>query len=99
MNKRTILSVLKAEKPVLEKDFFVEELGLFGSFAAGFNTEKSDIDIAYKIKKGHSLGYDDKLKLLEYLKGKLNRKKIDLVSLKYMNPAIKAKVDSQIIYV
>lgn len=99
MNKTAILKVLKTAKPVLEKDFFVEQLGLFGSFASGTNSEKSDIDIGYIIRKGHLFGFDEKHKLTAYLKEKLNGKKIDLVSLKYMNPAVRAKVDSQIIYV
>jgi predicted nucleotidyltransferase len=75
MNKKSTLNVLKTEKPVLEKDFFVEQLGLFGSFVSGTNSETSDIDIGYVIKKGHSLGFDEKHKLTVYLKEKLNRKK------------------------
>ena len=98
MNKEVILNILKAEKPNLERDFFIQQLGLFGSFVSETQTAKSDVDIAYEMKQGHYLGFDDKVKLQGYLKTKLNRK-IDLVPLKYMNPAIRIKVDSQIIYV
>lgn len=45
MDKGTILNVLKKAKPVLYKEFGVQELALFGSYARDSATSGSDIDI------------------------------------------------------
>jgi predicted nucleotidyltransferase len=50
------------------------------------------------MQKGHYLGFDEKSSLEKHLKSRLN-KKIDLVSLKYMNPAIRVKAELDIVYV
>ena len=44
-NKDEILQTLKRHKEELYKKYGVEEIGLFGSFARGEETDKSDIDI------------------------------------------------------
>ncbi len=98
MAKEIILAILKSEKSNLERIYSIDQLGLFGSFVLDTATEKSDIDIAYEMKSGHYLKLDEKIKLEKSLQNKLNRK-IDLVRLKYMNPAIRVKAEPNIIYV
>jgi uncharacterized protein len=98
MDRNIILRILKEEKPKLQKIYFIEQVGLFGSYATNRNTNTSDIDIVYEMQKGHYLGFDEKYSLEKHLKSRLN-KKIDLVSLKYMNPAIRVKAELDIVYV
>lgn len=98
MTKEKILQILAREKPALERDYFIKEIGLFGSFATKKNNTGSDVDIVYEMKLGHYLGLEKKIELENHLKSKLNRK-IDLVRLKYMNPAVRIKAEPHLVYV
>jgi len=49
--KSEILNILKNEKPILEKEFGVEEIGVFGSVARNTDSKESDIDIMVKLQK------------------------------------------------
>ena len=71
-----MLNVLRKEKPFLEKEFGVEEIALFGSYARGDQTEESDIDILVKVRE---MKFKTLARLLIYLEGKLQHK-IDLIS-------------------
>jgi len=98
MDKNLILHILREEKPKLQQKYFIEQVGLFGSYATNSNTINSDIDIVYEMQNGHYLGFDERSGLEQYLQSLLN-KKIDLVRLKYMNPAIRVKAEPDIVYV
>jgi len=85
---------LQALKPTLKKRFKVETVDIFGSYARGEQTEKSDIDILVTYSEGADL-------LLvagrrSYLRRKLHVK-VDVVSKKYLNPVIKDHVLSEAI--
>jgi len=75
MNKQTIISSIKAEKPYLEKHFGVKEIALFGSYSRDEQTENSDIDIFVSINKP---SYRLLMGLYAYLEKKLNAK-IDIL--------------------
>src|SRR6184192_3424832 len=98
MTKESILRILKQEKPELEREFSIKHVGLFGSFVSKTNTSDSDIDIVYEMKKGHYLGLEQKIKLEKRLRSKFKRA-VDLVRLRYMDPAIRVKAEPQIEYV
>ncbi len=46
---------LKKLSPYLKREYQIRSLGIFGSYAKGSNTKKSDIDILVKFSKGKSL--------------------------------------------
>jgi len=48
-NLQTILEILRRHKPELQRKYPISRLGIFGSYARGEATEKSDIDIAVEI--------------------------------------------------
>lgn len=73
--KNDILNILKSEKPILAKEFGVEEIGVFGSVARDTDSEESDIDIMVKLNK---TTFSAMMGLLIYLEKKLNRK-VDLI--------------------
>lgn len=75
MNKQDIIESIKEEKPYLQKQFGVEEIALFGSFARGEEKSDSDLDILVSLKKP---SYSLLIGLYVYLEIKLNIK-IDLV--------------------
>ncbi len=70
-----VLEILKKEKPYLEQQFGVTEIGLFGSFARGDNMPNSDIDIIVKVQK---ISFVNIMGILNYLETIFN-KKVDLV--------------------
>ena len=51
MTREYILEKLKENKDYFKKEFGVEKIGLFGSYATGQATNKSDIDIFVNFKE------------------------------------------------
>ncbi len=84
-----VLAKLKELKPILNKEFAVKEIGVFGSFSSGFPTEESDIDILVELEK--PIGW--KFFSLELYLEKIFNKKIDLVT----KNALKAQLKEQIL--
>lgn len=80
---------LQELKPTLRKRFKVETVDIFGSFARGEQTEKSDLDILVTYS-----GMVDLLLvagLRRYLRRKLHMK-VDVVSKEFLNKYIKEQV-------
>ena len=92
-----ITEYLKQRKEEFIKNYSIEKIGLFGSFANGKNTLNSDIDIVYETSS-KDLTSSQFFQIEEELKKQFNRN-IDLVNLKYMNPLIKRKALRDMIYV
>jgi len=55
MNVEEIKRTLKKIKPEIMKKYKVKEIGVFGSFARGEETEESDIDILVTFEEGATL--------------------------------------------
>ena len=51
ITRAEILSKLTELKPVLQKDYTVKEIGVFGSYSDDSFTEESDIDILVEFEK------------------------------------------------
>src|SRR3989338_2869370 len=94
MSKRVNLLMKKAElKMILAtlgehrqeiKNFGVKKIGVFGSFAKGSQTERSDVDILVKFE---AATFDNYVGLKSLLK-KLLKKKIDLVTEGSLRPEL-----------
>ena len=80
---------LQTLKPTLKKRFKVETLDIFGSYAKGEQTEKSDVDVLVTYSEGADLLLVAGLR--HYLRRKLHVK-VDVVSKKFLNPTIKDQV-------
>jgi predicted nucleotidyltransferase len=80
---------LEALKPTLRKRFKVETIDIFGSYARGEQTEKSDLDILVTYSEMVDLLLVAELR--RYLRRKL-RMKVDVISKKYLNKYIKDQV-------
>jgi predicted nucleotidyltransferase len=80
---------LQELKPTLKKRFGVETIDIFGSYARGEQTEKSDLDILITYSGAVSLFtiYD----LKKYLRRKLHLK-VDVISKAFLNKHIKDQV-------
>ena len=83
-------------KPVLEKKYGVNSIGLFGSVVrSDFSHEKSDIDIVVDFNKPIGIEY---IEIGDYLEKNLNRK-VDLHSRNGIKPQYLKAIESEIIYV
>ena len=76
MDKQSIIESIKAGKPYLQKQFGVEEIALFGSYARGEEKPDSDVDILVKLKIKTLHNY---IAFIDYLQEKL-KSKVDVVT-------------------
>ena len=77
-----IIAILRAMKPDLGRRFGVRDLALFGSFARGDETDRSDIDILVDVDPGIGLDF---VTLADELEAALGRP-VDLISTRALRP-------------
>jgi len=94
MTKEEIINKIKQIKPILIKEYFVKNIGLFGSYTTGFQSEDSDIDLLVEFEK--PIGWKF-FSLEEYLENILG-KKIDLVTKNALKKQLKSSILNQIEY-
>lgn len=97
LTKDEILAVLKSQLPMLRERFYVTQIGIFGSFARGEATEKSDIDFLVVIDADEMHYAKAKDMLHEYLQTLFNRD-VDLANPRYLKPHYKERILSHAIY-
>lgn len=95
-DKNEILQKLKELKPVLEKDYNITEIGLFGSYLRGEQTPDSDIDILLDHKSGLTFF---KLIDLENLLTQTFNIKVDIAFKKYLKRNIGKRILTEVNYV
>ena len=91
LNRQLILKLLKDQQEILRK-YAVRRIGLFGSYAAGKQTAKSDIDFLVDFA---APTFDNFMGLSSHLE-RLFQKKIDLITDGSLSPYIKPYVDKQV---
>jgi len=84
-----VKSQLETLKPILRRRFKVETIDIFGSYARGEQTEKSDLDSLVTYSEMVDLLLVAELR--RYLRRKLHMK-VDVISKKYLNMYIKDQV-------
>ena len=93
---RTIKEIIKKNKRLLEENYRVKVLGIFGSYSRGLSRKKSDIDIL--------VGFSEPPDFFEFLKlegflEKLLGIKVDLVTRDALKPLIKQEILKEAIYI
>lgn len=91
---QNILQILRKHKPVLQQKYPISKLGVFGSYARGEATEKSDIDIAVEITGPMGLDFVTMADEIEELFGI----KTDVVPLRAIKPKYLVYVQKDIVY-
>ncbi len=94
IDKHDILTKLRDLKPVLQKEYAVKKIGLFGSFSENTFSEDSDIDILVELEK--PIGW--KFFTLELYLEKVFNRKIDLVTKNALKKQIKDEILKQVLY-
>ncbi len=97
LTKTEILLFLSKNKAYLHKQFCVEKIGLFGSFARDEANEKSDIDFLVEIDAPLEVYKETKEALHNYLKSAFGRE-VDLANPKSLKPHYKERILKQALY-
>jgi predicted nucleotidyltransferase len=92
---QSILEKLRQHKPELERKYPVYRIGVFGSYARGEATDKSDIDIAVEISGSMGLNFVEMAEEIEELFGV----KTDVVPKRSIKPEYLINVEKDIVYV
>ncbi|BAQ59726.1 nucleotidyltransferase [Geminocystis sp. NIES-3708] len=97
-DKLTILKKqIRVIKSEIQEEYQIEELGLFGSYIRGEETENSDIDILIKFKSDARFGLVTYCELENLLSEKLG-KKVDLVMKDYLKPHLSQYILNEVVY-
>jgi len=86
---------LKELKPVLQRKYFVNKIGYFGSYSRNEQNENSDIDILVSFEKPLGWEFFD---LQEFLENEL-KIKVDLVSEKALKKQLRQVILKNVKYV
>lgn len=95
-DKNEILKKLKEIKPILEKDYNITEIGLFGSYLRDEQNQDSDIDILLDHKSGLTFF---KLIDLEKFLTDIFHIKVDIAFKKYLKKNIGKHILAEVKYV
>ena len=90
-----IEKVLKKNKSYLKEHFFVEKIGVFGSYSKGVQTKDSDIDIL--VEFNGPIGWKF-YSLKDYLE-QILKKKVDLATENSLREEMKQDILKNVIYV
>ena len=85
MTLNSIKKIIKEHKAEIQEKYFVEKIGVFGSYVKGEQKPESDIDILVEFYK--PVDFFEYLELEELLCNALGNR-IDLVSIKALKPRI-----------
>ncbi len=95
MQQEFIISELRADLPRLQKDFGVNRIGLFGSYAKNIEDSDSDLDFLVDLRPPYAQHY---FKLLSFLEQKFGTK-VDLLRRgKHLREKFLKLVESEIVY-
>ena len=99
MTTAEVKQKLGKSKNELTKEFGILRLGIFGSVAEGKANRSSDIDLFYVLGENKFLPISQLEAFENKIKKILQRKKVDLVNLRYMNPIVRYRAEKHFIYV
>jgi len=82
-----ILQTLKQKKEYLRKEYGVQRIGVFGSYARGTQTQDSDIDFVVEFDEDIPDLFETKYRLRQFLDDTFDRQ-VDLANLEAIKPYI-----------
>ncbi len=92
-----IKAILKEHKNELTKRYHVKSIAIFGSYARGMQTSKSDIDILVEFDRHHKT-FNNYMSLKFYLEELLNIN-VDLVIKDSIKSRYKSYITNDLVYV
>ena len=94
ISKEDILSFLRENKQKIKKEFGIDSIMLFGSYARDEATEQSDVDVLIKSKEK---SFDKRYRLKVFLEEHL-KKEIDVVYYDSVHPFLMQFIEEELIY-
>jgi hypothetical protein len=94
-----VIQRLQEASPSIRKQFRLQKLGVFGSFAKDNAHEESDLDVVYELEENASLPFKDLILLEERISKETGVAEIDLVRLQNINPLVWLTVKQNVFYV
>lgn len=91
-----VLRLLREHLFALRERFGVERIGVFGSFARGEHTDKSDVDVLVELRAGYRT-FDNYMELKFYLE-KLFGRDVDLITYPSIKPQLKEIIMREVVY-
>ena len=92
-----ILTFLTQNKKLFRDKYHIIRIGIFGSYARGDQTIKSDIDLLVEFEDNTQDLYDLKLQLKDFFRTKLGIE-VNICREKYIKPRIKKSILKETIY-
>jgi uncharacterized protein len=96
LNMKVLRELLLKAMPLLEEQYSVARLGIFGSYVRNEQSENSDVDILVEF---HDTPGFFKFLRLEAELERILSKKVDLVTKKALKPRIGERILNEVIYV
>lgn len=96
LSKESILNKIKSHKPDLLK-LGVSQVGLFGSYVRGDQSDKSDIDILLDFDPSQE-NFDNYMEVCDLLENLFKRERIEIVTKNGLSPYIGPTILSEVIY-
>lgn len=91
-----IKEIISEHKTYLTDNFYVKNIGLFGSYARGRQTSYSDIDLIVQFFEGSKIGFKF-ITLKNFLEDLLG-KPIDLMSFESLKDNVRRNIEKEVIY-
>jgi predicted nucleotidyltransferase len=98
LTQQNILQYLSENKTLLQREFHVLKIGIFGSFARNEQDTNSDIDILIELENNVANVYDLKWALKDFLKKKFNRE-VDICNVRHIKSFARDYILKDAIYV
>ncbi len=95
--KSPVVKKLEAEAPAIRTQFGVKKIGIFGSFARGEQTKKSDVDVLVDFAEGYAT-LRNFVGLSDYLEA-LFRRKVDLLTEPSISDLIRPYIEQDVIWI
>lgn len=90
-----VTGMLRTNRPILEKEYGVNRLAVFGSYARAEQTDRSDVDIIVEFRVTPGLRFVHLANFLEALLGL----RVDLVTLDAIKPNRRNHIMKDLVYV
>lgn len=94
LTKKEIVAFLRKHKDFFKQEFAIDNIMLYGSYARGEETSKSDIDV---LIKSDVKSYDKQYRLKTFLEDHL-KKEVDVVYYDSVHPFLMQFIEKDIVY-
>lgn len=95
--KSPVIKKLKAAAPDIRSQFGVTRIGIFGSFARGEQTRKSDVDVVVDFAEGYAT-LKNFVALAERLEA-LFMRNVDLITVEGIDKYIRPRIEAEVIWI